>query len=322
VVIIHASAQIRPGGALPGESCNDIPSLRVWGDGRVVYPYHEGSRRVVLSGHLGPARIRAILQYLKDRGFFGPRTPIPPAPSGTGYDISVNLRAGAFHSYEYLARNDDTTLYRQLLRAVDPTTLTPFAPGRALLVSGPYYYHPSGRQPVDQLPEWPARFGLSLAEGEQGDGHWIAGDALAYLWQEINGRGNPYVGFREGGQAYAVALQVPGVSAHEPPFDCGLRPPTNSTARPSPTLSTGSAQPTLAAPRVTPTAHPYPAPDTGVRAPSPARQRPITASSSTSTCSPNFLLPTPSPCISVPLAKGSRDRRSQESRHVRWPSHL
>jgi hypothetical protein len=212
-VVVYANARITAGAPEPGQTCNYIPNLRIWGDGRVVLREYNDGQRYVYSSHYDPAQIRELLVFLEDQGIFEPRTPMMPNPAGTYSTVTINLRAG---EYGFFWDNPSTPVFAEFLSLIDPGELTPYVPQEALLVVGSY---PGSCPPEHELPEWPTRFGISLAEVRKSD-RWVTGDALAFVWQAINDHPFPLTGFIEDGQAYAVALQIPGVSYKEPPFDC------------------------------------------------------------------------------------------------------
>jgi hypothetical protein len=200
----------QPGYAQFYVQCNLLTPLRAWGDGRAIAIGRDGIRTGVLS----PADLHQLFTDLANGGFFEPQTYEPMPPSGTSFSVRITILAGRYGHYwggepAYVAKLIDDTAAR-LPR--------PFVPQHALLVAGP----PMGLEPVDQLPEWPARFGIALGDVDatlsMGDywkyGKWISGDTLDFLWQQRHTQAP--VGFRAGGRAYAICLLIPGLSARDP----------------------------------------------------------------------------------------------------------
>ncbi len=196
---------------LPGEMCNYIPDLRVWGDGRVVYSHFQDGKRVVQAGSLDAAQIHSLLQTLAEAGFFRNNTPNQANPAGIYFSLVVNLKSGLYH-YTW---NFPPDIYSVLSSRVAGLDVPEYTPDRALLVSTPCSSAYCPR--VDALPEWPDRFGFLLADAEHGG--WISGDALSFVWQAVNTT-FPVPGFREGKVDYGIVLEIPGVSWSDPPFDC------------------------------------------------------------------------------------------------------
>jgi photosystem II stability/assembly factor-like uncharacterized protein len=192
---------------------------------------HEQDGRRAGSGYLAPTDIHDLLALLDGLGFFAPATPDSPNPAGTYCDLELNLKAGTFgRSWSGLP-----PLCVQLLARADSLDLAPFVAPQALLLVRPYQ---SGELPVEELPEWPTSYGFSLGQIPE-SGRWISGDVLAFVWEEVNRHDAPNAGFREGGDAYAVAVRVPGTI--DQPFDCTLG---WSSRRTSPTAIPPTTTPT------------------------------------------------------------------------------
>ena len=200
--------------------CNHIPNLRIWGDGRTILADYDQQTglRTVYTGYLDSTQIAAALELLKNRGFFLPVAPKPANPSGTFFTLRVMLSSDP---QDFYTRSDKTT-YKKLVSSFDLSQFTVFAPSEALLVTSQFV-----RDKPDQ--EWPTRFGFSLTEADQG--LWIQGEALDYLWQFVNEWSTYIPALRENGSFYSIALEIPGISALDPPFNCwdGLKSIKNQT---------------------------------------------------------------------------------------------
>ncbi len=212
-LVISADAQLSPAGGLLGEYCNHIPDLRVWGDGRVIFSqYSPDRKRSVKIGNFDKSQIQTLLQLIAKSGFFRPNTPEVPNPAGTGYELKVVLTSGTY-DYNWTFQ---PIIYSDLIKAAGAYDLAEFTPERALLVSSPYY--PDWTQPKTDLPIWPSEYSFSLAEADKGS--WVSGDMLTFLWNSVNNSRYIVPGFQEDNKSYSIALQVPGVSFAEPPFNC------------------------------------------------------------------------------------------------------
>jgi hypothetical protein len=213
ILIISADWVGSPGYPPPEFMCDHIPYLRVWGDGRVVTAqYSPDNMRLVKSGTLSPAQIQSLLQLIADGGFFRKMTPMTN-PGGLYFDIDVNLKAGGYH-YKY---SSQPALYTNVMRAIEAIPLEEFIPENALLVTGP-----GVRNSTSNNSEWSTQYGYSLADAERG--YWVTGEALLYLWRAANDPVN-FISWRapalrEGDVIYPFALEIPGVSLHEPPYNC------------------------------------------------------------------------------------------------------
>jgi hypothetical protein len=209
--VIYLDSRLSPGAPIPGEICNHIPDLRIWGDNRIVYRQYQYGRRRVWTGFLDSQQVQSMLKQLKNQEFFQPHAPEPANPAGTGYVIKVNLKSGNFiHSW-----NGKPKLFSDLINTIDMSLLTEFLPQKALLVTNEYY---SNYLSEGELPVWSTMYGFSLKEAE--NGRWITGDSLAFLWNTINENKYELPGFRDGNRAYAFALQINGISSLNPPFQC------------------------------------------------------------------------------------------------------
>jgi hypothetical protein len=213
VVVIYASIKSWPGGYLPGQTCNQIPELRIWGDGRIVFSEMDGGVRRVFVGTLGQAAISTLLEMLDQMDFFNNPPPDSLNEAGTGYSLRVILRREETHSF-WAVEND---IFNTLLAAIEVENLELFVPAEGLLMVGPY----SGIL-RDAFPQWPADFPFSLAEVGQ-EGRWVDGEVLSYAWDTINHQPDPLTGVEENGILYAIGLEIKGISLEDPPYDCWYR---------------------------------------------------------------------------------------------------
>jgi hypothetical protein len=194
------------------ETCNHIPNLRVWGDGRVVI-VDSGSNRLVRAGTLDDSQMQAVIKLLDGHGILKQTTPLPANPAGTGYALTVQLNSGTYTQGWY----SRPALLDELRSAINPSRLREYVPEKGLLVTGSFTLW---TPPVALMTEWPtSTYGFSLSEATQGK--WVSGDALQFLWKTIN-TNNP-AGLREGNRVWGIGLEIPGISIQDPPFDCWVR---------------------------------------------------------------------------------------------------
>lgn len=195
-----------------GSMCNHIPILSVWGDGRTLYSGFRTGTRVVEAGTLDSTQIHALIQTIAGAGFFTetPKETEIINPAGDYFYLTVNLITGTF-STDSVGWSKITP---DIDAAIDTMGLPAYTPERGLLISTPcsQTYCPS----IDQIPAWPDGTGISLADAQKGV--WITGDVLSTIWQAENASWIPV--FRDGNVIYGLALEIPGISYLEPPFNC------------------------------------------------------------------------------------------------------
>lgn len=209
-LVIYADILSWPGGGMPGQACNQIPALRIWGDGRVVSSQIMGGVRQILVGTLTVEQLSGLLAMLEGIGYFDNPPPDSLNEAGTGYSLQVNLKWQQFHSF-WAAENE---VFNAVIEAVAVADLELFTPARGLLMVEPY-----AGLTLDEYPAWPEDFPLSLAEvGAQGC--WVEGDILAYAWETINHQPAPLTGVKQNGTIYAIGLEIEGISLQDPPYDC------------------------------------------------------------------------------------------------------
>jgi uncharacterized protein (TIGR00297 family) len=211
VMVILADHNSWPGGNLPGQSCNHIPDLSIWGDGRAVFVTMKNGNREVYSGKIAHEQIMKIITNLDKSKFFDNPPPDSVNEAGTGYQISVNLKNKTYKSFW----SEKTDIYTALLDQIDISTLKIFNPEKGLLIVGPYAPNISRYD----VPNWPDNYPFSLSDIDP-DGKWISGDELQFIWETINAHPEPLTGIEDKGTIFAVALEIEGISTGNPPYDC------------------------------------------------------------------------------------------------------
>jgi hypothetical protein len=210
VVVVYADILSWPSGPLPGQACNQIPALRIWGDGRIVFVQAVGGVRRVMVGTLTADELSGLLGMLEEMDYYDNPPPDLINEAGTGYILQVNLKWRQVHSF-WATEND---VFRAVIEAIEVEALELFTPETGLLTVGPY----AGMN-LEAYPEWPQDFPFSLAE-VGAEGRWVEGDILTYAWEKINQHRLPLTGVEENGTVYAIGLEITGISLQDPPYDC------------------------------------------------------------------------------------------------------
>ncbi len=204
------------GGMMPQEAlANDIPTYRLWGDGRALWVEQQsGGGRRVLTATLTDDQIKGLLTEMAQRRFFTMADSYEP--SSTVYDgvacvMQVSLT--------------DTTKSVTALTGGEPPddywTLASWLAGGGG-VSGVDYIPEHGylfATPVSSTPTpathtWPAAGidGVRLADA--GGGLAVEGEALRAAWDIVNA--GIYSAVESDGVVYHLAVQVEGVTSDWP----------------------------------------------------------------------------------------------------------
>jgi hypothetical protein len=164
----------------PHSYCNSIPYLTVWGDGRVVKPvFNAVGERQIQIAYATKAKLAEGLHYLASENFFS-KWPVESAnPSGAGFELKINLKAGSFSQSWNMP--GEPRLVREFVSRIYPTDFKPYTPEQALLRVTALQPGASTGSPVI----WPQIFDFSLSD-VPANGRMINGDVLSFVWQAIN----------------------------------------------------------------------------------------------------------------------------------------
>ena len=209
-LVIYADIRSWPGGGMPGQACNQIPALRIWGDGHIVSSQIVGGVRQVFVGTLTAEQLAGLLDLLEGMDYFDDPPPDSLNEAGTGYSLQVNLKWRQVHSF-WAAENE---VFRAVIDTIAVEELELFTPQRGLLVVGPY-----AGMTLDEYPQWPGDFPFSLTQIGT-EGRWVEGGILAYAWETINHQPAPLTGVEQNGTIYAIGLEIAGISLQDPPYNC------------------------------------------------------------------------------------------------------
>jgi hypothetical protein len=189
-----------------------IPDVQLWGDGRIIWVKTEGLARRVFEGKLTAEQMKSLLQRIVDAGFFewqdyydalGGNSITPRLLlvnlTGRSKEISEHGAAPpAFYELQDFIKNGAGAVGREFVPTRGYLTVTPF-PGAT-----------NGEL-------WPDAAVVGFTLDRVGEGRYIEGEALAFVWQAVNKNPAAPVYVKSNRQIYVIMAQIPGVSFYEPP---------------------------------------------------------------------------------------------------------
>lgn len=198
-----------------GYTLNYIPHARIYGDGRIIWVREREGPRTVWQGQLNQVQMTNLLQGIIDMGFFGWKGSSNLPLDNPPFDVLKITLNSASHLVSVAGKRPEGfyTLFTQLHNGAGAEGKSEFVPEKGFLTALPVEH-----TFFDPLPIWqPDELGFSLAE--VGDGKYISGAALEYVWAQVNLL--PYYPnyLHDAAQAYEVYLQIPGISLIEPPTE-------------------------------------------------------------------------------------------------------
>ncbi|HRE28886.1 MAG TPA: hypothetical protein PK954_19750 [Anaerolineales bacterium] len=204
------------GGLVPNEVwMNDIPTFRLWGDGRALWVEDQidGSRRVY-TAQFTDDEITAMLTEMAQRRFFTLADSYEPdyeIMDGGACQMRVAL-ADTYKSVSVLTGGeppaDYDVLAGYLVRAGGHSGVD-FVPERGFL-----FATPSGDPVSAATASWPADGIDGIRLAESAGGVPIEGEALRTAWEIVN-RGI-FTVVESGGESFRLAVQVEGVTSTWP----------------------------------------------------------------------------------------------------------
>jgi hypothetical protein len=210
-VIVQADST---GGLVPlAYEQSHIPDFRLYGDGRAVWSDWQDVRNVIWEGHLSADEIDALLAWMADEGFFSmdPHYTVKNKPLDLPTDcVAANLVNEQQRVCEYYdgAPQAFGEIYGRLRSGAGASDAQPYQPEIAWVIVEPVTWD----EPLEPIP-WPES--LAPSPVGMGEGTWVEGDVLAYLWQSRLGFG-PWVVYSDGEARYGLVLQVPGLMPQAP----------------------------------------------------------------------------------------------------------
>jgi len=187
-----------------------IPEVRIWPDGRIIWVEWEGHAREVLEGHLTEEEREALLERIISVGFFE-------------WEHNYYTLGGNSISPMYLLVNlaDRSKEVREHGGAPDAYyELEEFlqsgagAEGHDFLPTRGYVTLEKLNRGVGGAP-WPSD--TDLSPKEIGEGRYVEGEALRFVWEQVNQHPTAPVYVEHDGTSYIAMVQVPGVSYFQPP---------------------------------------------------------------------------------------------------------
>jgi hypothetical protein len=189
-----------------------VPTLRLYGDGFVVYAGEPalanlGTDAIVMTGHLSEGEVQDILWFIHEAGFFDLKVEESdqrlPADVDTAH-IAVHL-ADRSHRVQVYAPDSESTpeaftrVYERLTE-IRPTDAMPFEPDWGTLHARPF-----GGQ-VSDVVHWPEEMGVRLADAAV-TGIPLQGEIFQRVRHLLSGRPGRQA-YGEGDDLYQVWLRV------------------------------------------------------------------------------------------------------------------
>jgi hypothetical protein len=186
-----------------------VPTLRLYGDGFVVYAGEPalanlGTDAIVMTGHLSRGEVQDILWFIHEAGFFDLEESDQklPADVGTAH-IAVNLAERSHCVQIYTAGSENTPeafarIYERLTE-IRPADATPFEPSWGTLYARPFAAQ------VSDVVRWPEEMGVSLADAATGIP--LQGEIFKRVHHLLSGRPGRQA-YGEGDDLYQVWLRV------------------------------------------------------------------------------------------------------------------
>ncbi|NDJ85960.1 MAG: hypothetical protein GYB66_08750 [Chloroflexi bacterium] len=193
---------------------NTIPLCSIWGNGRIIWSNNVIDTNEILEGRLSDETIRGFIEDLIGYGFYSwEEDIIPPVDEDlTLQSITVNLYSDPrtverYGNWPGQSFDEIVTLCHNL--AEERAQFVPLSGG---WVSA----YPIEFDTAYKSQEWPRNAPFTMAELAASETpFWVEGAWAAELWQYT--REVSIMQVTERGEAYEVAMQVPGISRSSPP---------------------------------------------------------------------------------------------------------
>jgi hypothetical protein len=190
-----------------------IPLFRLYGDGYAVWSEWQDGQTSVWEGLLAPDEITALLEWIAGRRFFGldgyyaPKNPPTDLPTDCVRVQLVNEQKSVceYHSGAPRAFGE---VYGRLTSGAGASEVTAYQPEIGWVIVEPITWATSG-----EADTWPGS--LEPAPSAMGEGMWVEGEVLAFLWQGRLEQG-PWMVYKDGEELYGLVLQVPGLMPQAP----------------------------------------------------------------------------------------------------------
>lgn len=187
---------------------NYIPTVQVWGDGRIIWIEHNSEgRRIVWEGHITHTEMTQIVNGLINMGFF--RFGFGNEKYCVGEFLTVEL-SSVLSRHRVNPENMKLSEMYSFLKTGAGVISKEFMPETGLLYAYPIE---DVGLPADTETEyhWPDdKFGYNLEEVHtQNNGENITGEELQFAWEVVNSKISVV---KSNDKMYWIAVEVPGVS--------------------------------------------------------------------------------------------------------------
>ena len=213
VCLIAAASLAVAGEARLVNGFNARTDLANWRAKRVTLALSQEGRTEVWEGQMQAGEIKALLAWIDDTGFFDldDHYTVENAPTDHPSDcVRVNLsnvRKGVCEYYDGAPRAFDE-VFGRLWNGAGLVDKQPYRPQTGWVLAETINWAYSG-----QIVAWPE--GLALRPSGIGEGAWVEGETLAFLWENRLAQG-PWMVFEQDGEKYGLVLQVPGLMPQAP----------------------------------------------------------------------------------------------------------
>ncbi|MBN2303372.1 MAG: hypothetical protein JXQ72_02770 [Anaerolineae bacterium] len=201
----------RPNQESPAFLLNSIPPCTVWGDGRVVWVSREAAgEEAVLEARIDDATLRGFVEDIINRGFYDWEDELLPPTSS---DPIVETMTISLYDEVHTVRRYTLWPQKAFTQVLAQCQTLSDTPVRVEPKAGWISAYPVPQD--NQVPnwDWPLNAPFTLAElAENGEARWLEGDLATLVWRSAReDRGDIQV-VERGGEAYQVAIAVPGYS--------------------------------------------------------------------------------------------------------------
>jgi hypothetical protein len=187
-----------------------IPEVRIWPEGRIIWVAWEGHSRRVLEGQLTKEERKAVLERIVSAGFFEWEDNYYTlgGNSISPMYLLVNLADRSKEIREHGGAPDAYYELEEFLQSGAGTEGHDYVPTRG------YVTLKKLNRDLGGTP-WPSD--TELTPEEIGEGRCVEGEALHFVWEQVNEHPTAPVYVKQDGTSYIAMVQVPGVSYFEPP---------------------------------------------------------------------------------------------------------
>jgi hypothetical protein len=187
-----------------------IPEVRVWPDGRIIWVERDGPSREVLEGQLTKEERDALLDRIVSAGFFEWESDYYTVGGHSVAPIylQVNLADRSKEIREHGGAPDAYYELEEFLQSGAGAERRDYVPSRGYVTLKKLDGDPVGAP-------WPSD--AQLTPEEIGEGRYVQGETLQFVWEQVNAHPTAPVYVEHDGTGYIAMVQVPNVSYFEPP---------------------------------------------------------------------------------------------------------